>query len=102
MTPSPLSLRAFGHRVLLALVVCSVFVGALWVAVWHEIDAKVAQIRTVPFAPGLLTKGGNYLFIGSDTRAFVHTKADAEHFGSAATQTGQRSDTIMVAHLDPG
>ena len=75
---------------------------ALWVAVWHAVDAKVAQIRTVPFAPGLLSKGGNYLFIGSDTRAFVKSKIDAEHFGSAASQTGQRSDTMMVAHLDPG
>ncbi len=102
MTPSPLSLRAFGQRVLVAFVVCTILVGAVWVAVWHAVDAKVAQIRTVPFAPGLLSKGGNYLFIGSDTRAFVKSKIDAEHFGSAASQTGHRSDTMMVAHLDPG
>ena len=102
MAPSPLSLRAFGQRVLVAFVVCTVLVGALWVAAWHAVDAKVAQIRTVPFAPGLLTKGGNYLFIGSDTRAFVKSKIDAEHFGSADSQTGQRSDTMMVAHIDPG
>ena len=49
-----------------------------------------------------LTKGGNYLIIGSDTRAFVDSQKDAEHFGDKATQTGQRSDTIMVAHIDPG
>src|SRR6478736_5108606 len=102
MTPSPLSLRAFGHRVLVAFVVCCILATAAWVAVWRAADAKVAQIRTVPFPAGMLTKGGNYLFIGSDTRAFVKNAADAEHFGSAQSQTGQRSDTLMVAHIDPG
>ena len=49
-----------------------------------------------------MTEGGNYLIIGSDTRAFIDSQKDAEHFGSKATQTGQRSDTIMVVHIDPG
>jgi LCP family protein required for cell wall assembly len=101
MTPSPLSLRAFGRRVAVAFVATCVLLVALWVAAWHEVDAKVAQIRTVSFPEGLLTEGGNYLFVGSDTRAFVKNAADAEHFGSAETQTGQRSDTLMVAHIDP-
>jgi len=102
MTPSPLSLRAFGRRFTVAFVITCVLLVALWVAAWHEVDAKVAQIRTVPFPKGLLVKGGNYLFIGSDTRAFVKNAADAQAFGSAETQTGQRSDTLMVAHIDPG
>jgi LCP family protein required for cell wall assembly len=102
MTPPPLSLRALGRRVLVALVVTTVLVVALWVTAWHEVDARVAQIRTVRFPPGMLTEGGNYLFIGSDSRAFVKNKKDAEHFGSAETETGQRSDTLMVAHIDPG
>ncbi len=42
------------------------------------------------------------MIIGSDTRSFVDTKDDAEHFGSKAKQTGQRSDTMMVVHIDPG
>ena len=102
MTPSPLSLRAFGRRFTVAFVITCVLLVALWVAAWHEVDAKVAKIRTVPFPKGLLVKGGNYLFIGSDTRAFVKNAADAQAFGSAETQTGQRSDTLMVAHIDPG
>jgi LCP family protein required for cell wall assembly len=101
MTP-PLSLRAFGHRLLAALLICCVTAGALWVAVLHVEDVKVAQIQTADIPRSLLRAGGNYLIIGSDTRAFVDTKADAEAFGSKQTQTGQRSDTIMVAHLDPG
>jgi LCP family protein required for cell wall assembly len=102
MTPSPLSLRAFGRRLLVAFVVTTLLVVAGWVTAWHEVDAKVAQIRTVPFPAGMLTEGGNYLFIGSDTRAFVKNAKEAEHFGSAESQTGQRSDTLMVAHIDPG
>jgi LCP family protein required for cell wall assembly len=41
------------------------------------------------------------LIIGSDTRAFVDSAADEQHFGDAQGQSGQRSDTIMVAHVDP-
>jgi LCP family protein required for cell wall assembly len=102
MTPSPLSLRAFGRRVAVACVITCVLLVALWVTAWHEVDAKVAQIRTVPFPQGMLTKGGNYLFIGSDSRAFVKNAAEANAFGSPETETGQRSDTLMVAHIDPG
>ena len=101
MTP-PLSLRAFGHRVLVALLICCLLTTALWVAVLHAENAKIAQIPTANIPVGLLHAGGNYLIIGSDTRAFVDTKADAEHFGSKQSQSGQRSDTIMVAHIDPG
>ncbi len=43
----------------------------------------------------------NFLIIGSDSRSFVKTKLQAEQFGSTATNGGQRSDTIMVAHVDP-
>ena len=102
MTPAPLSLRAFGHRVLVALLISAMLVGALVVAVVRTEDAKVASIPVAPIDPSLLRAGGNYLIIGSDTRAFGETKADVQHFGSAASQQGQRSDTMMVAHIDPG
>jgi LCP family protein required for cell wall assembly len=49
----------------------------------------------------VLQPGGNFLLIGSDSRAFVKSASDAQAFGSAQSQTGQRSDTIMVAHLEP-
>ena len=51
-------------------------------------------------ARSLLEAGGNYLLIGSDSRAFVNGPQDAQAFGSAQQQTGQRSDTIMVVHID--
>lgn len=76
--------------------------GAYWVA-----NDKVDDIEDAPIEDGVLDaitdKGApaNFLIIGSDTRAFVDTAEDAESFGDAATQSGQRSDTIMIAHVDP-
>ncbi len=61
---------------------------------------KVAQVPTVKIDSSVLQGGGNYLLIGSDSRAFVDTPGDQQAFGSASTQTGQRSDTIMVAHVN--
>jgi len=88
--------------VLVACLICGLITVALGIAVLRAEDAKVADIRTAKIDPSLLSKGGNYLIIGSDTRAFVKSAADAQHFGSAASQAGQRSDTMMVAHIDPG
>ncbi len=76
--------------------------GAYWVA-----NDKVDDIEDAEIADGVLDpivdKGApaNFLIIGSDTRAFVESAKDAESFGDAATQSGQRSDTIMIAHVDP-
>ena len=102
MTSAPLSFRAFAHRFLVALVVGAVLTGALVVGANVVEAIKISHIRKAPIDPSLLTKGGNYLIIGSDSRAFVDTQKDAQHFGSKASQSGQRSDTIMIAHIDPG
>ena len=74
MTP-PLSLRAFGHRVLVALLICCVLDHRArgWRSCTRK-NAKIAQIRTANIDPSLLRAGGNYLIIGSDTRAFVDTQ----------------------------
>jgi LCP family protein required for cell wall assembly len=69
--------------------------GAYWIAA-----RKVAQVPKVAIDPKLLKPGGNYLLIGSDSRAFVGNAKDSSEFGSASTQTGQRSDTIMLAHVE--
>jgi LCP family protein required for cell wall assembly len=102
MTPAPLSLRAFGHRVLVALLICCLIIAVFGVAVVRAEDAKVAKIRVANIDPSLLTAGSNYLIVGSDTRSFVSSQADAAAFGSAQSQSGQRSDTMMVVHVDPG
>src|SRR6478672_1542853 len=102
MTSSPLSLRAFVHRFIVALIIGGVLVSAFVVGADLVANAKIAQIRKADIDPRLLTEGGNYLIIGSDTRAFIDSQSDAEHFGNKQTQTGQRSDTMMIAHIDPG
>ena len=92
--------RAFMLRLrnaLIAVVLCTVLAigGAYWLA-----DRKVAQVPKVKIDPSVLEAGGNYLLVGSDSRSFVDSAQDAQRFGSSSTQSGQRSDTIMVAHVD--
>jgi len=102
MTSPPLSLRAFVHRFFVALLVCAVMVGGVFIAADVVKSQKISNINKAQIDPRLLTEGGNYLIIGSDSRAFVNSQKDAQDFGDKATQTGQRSDTMMVVHIDPG
>ena len=107
---SPRSARTFTARVFIALVVGFVLVsGTLWAEDRYG-QAKVSDIKPVRFKPGQLNDHGavddpgkpaNFLIVGSDSRAFVQSAVDQTHFGNAASQTGQRSDTIMIAHIDP-
>ena len=46
--------------------------------------------------------GANYLLIGSDTRDFDNTPGDQQSIGSQAGNQGQRSDTMMSLHAEPG
>lgn len=95
--------RAFVQRFLMALLVTSVFTasgvgGAYWLANDKLDETKRADVDLAEEERG---EPANYLIIGSDTRSFVDDALDAEHFGSAEEQGGQRSDTIMIAHIDP-
>lgn len=71
---------------------------------------KIDQITKVPFEEGVLNDSGssdspgrpaNFLIVGSDSRAFVEDATAENHFGDPKKETGQRSDTVMIAHLDP-
>jgi polyisoprenyl-teichoic acid--peptidoglycan teichoic acid transferase len=42
----------------------------------------------------------NVLLVGSDTRSTL-SKADQKRYGNAADVSGQRSDTILILHIDP-
>jgi len=104
--PSPNRWRSFALRFLLALVLVSVLTaGGIGGAYWFA-SKKVGQIPVASIRPGVLdqvepAKPANFLIVGSDTRSFVDNAQQAQDFGSPQTQTGQRSDTIMVAHVDP-
>jgi len=95
-------LRAFTGRVGVAFLVAALFMGGAIVAVNYVIDTKldaVARVKvSVADAP---PEGANYLLIGSDTRAFVENPGEQEAFGDSANTGGQRSDTMMVLHVEP-
>jgi LCP family protein required for cell wall assembly len=92
----------FTQRCGIALVITTtIAVGAVAAAnegIDHELD-KVPRIKLVT-APEPAA-GENFLVIGSDSRAFVADPADAASFGDSSSVQGQRSDTLMVVHVEP-
>jgi LCP family protein required for cell wall assembly len=96
----------FAGRYVISLALASVFVVSGVALVNRGINERVRKIQrvagleTAPAPPG----GANYLIIGSDTRAFVDNASDAAAFGAPddPDTEGQRSDTMMVAHVEPG
>ncbi len=98
--------NGFVGRYVISLALVSAFVVTGVALVNRGIDERVQNIPRVagldvaPAPPG----GANYLIIGSDTRAFATDAGDIAAFGSPddPNTTGQRSDTLMVAHVEPG
>ena len=99
---SPTSGRAFAGRFGVAFVLVLVITIVAVAGAYWEAAKKISKVPKVKMDTSVLEPGGNYLLIGSDSRAFVDTPQDAQQFGNAKNQTGQRSDTIMVAHVDGG
>lgn len=71
------------------------------------IHVKYGQIDKINLCKSLRRCGSddpggpmNVLLVGSDTRA-TESADDQQHFGSSNLVSGQRSDTIMVLHIDP-
>jgi len=99
-------LRGWFLRYVIALGLAAVVVTSVVVAANMSIDAKFNEIERVevqlePSDPG---ESGNFLIIGSDTRQFEEpgNEIQRDAFGDPAVEAGQRSDTIMVAHVEPG
>ncbi|MHB1784887.1 MAG: LCP family protein [Acidimicrobiales bacterium] len=95
--------RTRGHRALVGvnifLGLCLLFAGGAFAYV----KLRLGQIKTVSVA-GITAQnvGGpmNVLVVGSDSRAGQPAGA-AAHFGSATQVAGQRSDVIIILHVDP-
>ena len=87
----------------LAVALPLVLVGVVGVNVF--IDRKIDSIPRIKVKTAADTDPGspaNFLLIGSDTRAFADLSPEEQQaFGSPANAGGQRSDTIMVIHVDP-
>jgi LCP family protein required for cell wall assembly len=101
---SPLrATRALSGRIVIAIVLCTLVMGAAVFRINSMIDDRVSQIPRVQLttatASGTAT---NYLIIGSDTRSFVQSEQDKEAFTDANTTADgpARSDTMMVLHAD--
>ena len=101
---SPLAaLRALSGRIVIAIVVCALVMGAAVFRINSYIDDRIDEIPRVQLttasASGTAT---NFLIIGSDTRSFVQSEQDKQAFtDNQVTADGPaRSDTMMVLHAD--
>jgi anionic cell wall polymer biosynthesis LytR-Cps2A-Psr (LCP) family protein len=90
------------RRYVTALVLCIAFIATGIVGANVAVDLKLAHIKRISLVESTpATSVANYLVIGSDSRAFVDNSQEARAFGTAASQGGQRSDTMMIVHVDP-
>ena len=105
--PAALSTRwnGFFGRYVISLAVASALMVTGVALVNRGINERVANITRVKLKLAEPPPGGaNFLIIGSDTRAFVGNQDLASQFGDPSTDPnveGQRSDTLMVAHVEP-
>lgn len=101
---SPLAaLRALSGRIVIAIVVCALLMGAAVFRINTYIDDRIDDIPRVQLTTAAPTGSStNFLIIGSDTRSFVKSEADKEAFTDADTTADgpARSDTMMVLHAD--
>ena len=83
--------------VLLALCIVAVAAGYLYVR--DKLD-QIPRMAVSGLQPAGSGDPQNILIVGSDTRA-GESDAAALHFGSTSDVSGQRSDTIVLVHVDP-
>ena len=76
-----------------------VTIGLVYISVRRKLD-HIPRIAVSGLQPVGATDPQNILVAGSDSRA-NESAAAAQHFGSATDVSGQRSDTIVLIHLDP-
>src|SRR5947209_7770107 len=95
--------RRWPRRVVMALIVL-LAAGIIAVALGYVyVRDKLDEIPRLAVA-GLQPAGSgdpqNILVVGSDSRA-GESAAAAERFGTTSDVSGQRSDTIVLVHVDP-
>ena len=97
------TVRAFTGRFLIALVLATSVTTAAVASVNHEINTRVKKIKRIQLITAEVpAQGANFLIIGSDTRQFVSTPDEEDAFGEKSGDAGSNSDTLMVAHVEPG
>ena len=94
--------RALAGRFVIALVTAAVVMVGSVLTVNYVIDAKLSKVSRIAVHVAPATTGPeNFLVVGSDTRSFTDGSSTLQQqFGSAASNGGQRSDTMMVVRVD--
>ena len=101
--------RRWRRRLLIATNVLVASTLILVAAGYGYVKYKFGSIARVPNLGQVLSGGGkdspgapmNVLLVGSDSRADISV-AEQKAFGKAKDVGGQRADTIMILHIDPG
>lgn len=98
------SLRVFARRFFVALGLSFVISaagigGGFWI--FNDTVDSAEKVPGLELDEREKGEPANFLIIGSDTREFVDDPTDAARFGEVGDASGQRSDTIMIAHVDP-
>jgi LCP family protein required for cell wall assembly len=95
--------RILAGRMAIALCLSTVCMVGAVLTVNYVIDAKLSHVARVGLRTAAATSGPeNFLVVGSDTRAFTNGSSTLQQqFGTAASNGGQRSDTMMVIRIDP-
>jgi LCP family protein required for cell wall assembly len=96
--------RRWPRRVAIGVAVAVVASLVIAVGGYVYVRVRLGQVHRIAVT-GLVPVGAgqpqNFLFAGSDSRA-GESAAAAQQFGSAAQVAGQRSDVIILVHVDPG
>ena len=96
--------RRWPKRVLVGVSIVVVLAVLGGVGGWFYLNSVLGSIKRVEVSTVTAQTSGSpidILLVGSDSRAFVDGSGQASAFGSATTQTGQRSDVIVVVRLVP-
>ena len=96
--------KKFFARMAIAVVLTTVLSSAGIVVVNDMINARFDALKrknvNVANDTGS-SEPANFLLIGSDTRAFATSEEDKESFTDNQGVTGQRSDSMMIIHVEP-
>jgi LCP family protein required for cell wall assembly len=103
---SPPNVFSFLRRFAIALVAVVAITAGVYVSANAYGKNEFKKSKTVQIDTSVLkgVKPGqpaNYLMLGSDVRPANETPAEKAAYGSTADAAGQRSDVVMILHVDP-
>jgi LCP family protein required for cell wall assembly len=98
------TVRRWPKRVLIVFAILIPLILLAGVAGYFYVNSTLNGIHRVPVSALTAEQSGqpvDILLVGSDSRACVTTPAAEKAFGSSTSQTGQRSDVIIIVRLIP-